>query len=172
VRFEPCLIVALATLASGSVPARAQQDAPFLESPDFVVEAMLGLAAVKESDVVYDLGSGDGRIVIAAARLGARGVGIEVDPELVALSEENAGAAGVGDRVRFVAADLFVSDFHEASVVALYLKPKVNARLRPLLEAQLAPGTRVVSHRYEVPGWRPVERLKVGGRFLFLYVVR
>jgi len=160
----------LLLLVSG--PAQGQ-DVPFLESPDYVVDAMLELAQVAKGDVVYDLGSGDGRIVIAAARdHGASGVGIESDPELVELSRANAREAGVGDRVFFVEADLFDSDFHEATVVALYLLPKVNRKLRPLLEKQLAPGTRVVSHRFEIPGWTSVKRIKVGGRVLLLYVVR
>ena len=149
------------------------QDVPFLETPDYAVDAMLDLASVSASDTVYDLGSGDGRIVIAAAsRFGARGVGIEIDPQLVELSRARAVEAGVADRTAFVVADLFESDFHEASVVALYLLPKVNRRLKPLLEEQLAPGTRVVSHRFEISGWTPRKRVKVGGRWLFLYVVR
>ncbi len=165
-------LILFALLSLVSLPAKAQQDVPFLESPDYVVDAMLELAGVTAKDVVYDLGSGDGRIVIAAARdRGARGVGIEIDHELVQLSEQMGRDAGVSDRVRFVEADLFESDFHEATVVALYLLPTVNRKLRPLLEKQLAPGTRVVSHRFEIAGWRPTKRIKVGGRVLLLYVV-
>ena len=145
---------------------------PFLESPESVVEAMLDLAGVDENDVVYDLGSGDGRIVIAAAATyGARGVGIEIEPDLIELSNRNASSVSVADRVRFVEQDLFEADFSEATVVALYLYPKVNRRLRPLLDRQLAPGTRVVSHRFEIDGWTPVKRIKVEGRFIYLYVV-
>jgi len=164
--------VTLVLLFLASLAAYAQ-DVPFLETPDYAVDAMLELAQVTQADVVYDLGSGDGRIVIAAARdRGASAVGIESDPELVELSRVNAREAGVGDRVLFVEADLFDSDFHEATVVALYLLPKVNRKLRPLLEQQLAPGTRVVSHRFEIPGWTPSKRIKVGGRVLLLYTVR
>ena len=160
-----------ALLLACSLPVRGA-DVPFLESPDSVVEAMLDLAGVTAGDVVYDLGSGDGRIVIAAARdREARGVGIELDPDLVELSERNAREAGVEDRVRFERGDLFEADFSEATVVALYLYPKVNARLRPLLARQLAPGARVVSHRYEIRGWHPVARIKVQGRPIFLYRV-
>ncbi len=163
------LLVVVACIVS--LDAAAQQDVPFLETPDYAVDAMLDLAEVKDTDVVYDLGSGDGRIVIAAAERGARGVGIEIERDLVELSRKNAEAAGLTDRVKFIEADLFESDFHEATVVALYLWKKVNQRLRPLLEEQLAPGTRVVSHRFEIPGWTPKKRIKVGDRILWLYTV-
>jgi 16S rRNA A1518/A1519 N6-dimethyltransferase RsmA/KsgA/DIM1 with predicted DNA glycosylase/AP lyase activity len=153
-------------------PLANAQDVPFLESPESVVEAMLDLAQVRESDVVYDLGSGDGRIVIAAAASReARGVGVEIDPDLVELSIANAREAGVEDRVKFVQGDFFETDFSEATVLLLYLQPKVNKKLRPILSEQLAPGTRVVSHRYEFRDWTPVERVKVEGRSIFLYVI-
>ena len=149
------------------LPRASAQDVPFLESPEAVVEAMLDLARVGETDVVYDLGSGDGRIVIAAAASRkARGVGVEIEPELVDLSTERAQQVGVEDLVTF-----FETDFSEATVLMLYLQPKVNKRLRPLLTEQLAPGTRVVSHRYEFRDWTPVERIKVEGRSIFLYVI-
>lgn len=171
-RFHMAVVAALLALAQ-LAPARAQgEDVPFLESPESVVQAMLELAEVGDDDLVYDLGSGDGRIVIAAARRGARGVGIEIAPDLVELSNDNARQAGVAERVRFIEADLFESDFSEATVVMVYLYPKVNRRLRPLLDAQLAPGTRVVSHRYPIQGWQPVERVKVEGRWVFLYLKR
>jgi SAM-dependent methyltransferase len=164
-----CVIAATILLLQPSANA---QDVPFLESPESVVEAMLDLAQVRESDVVYDLGSGDGRIVIAAAASReARGVGVEIDPDLVELSIANARDAGVEDRVTFVQGDFFETDFSEATVLLLYLQPKVNKKLRPILTEQLAPGTRVVSHRYEFRDWTPVERVKVEGRSLFLYVI-
>jgi len=161
----------VAALLVGSVHASGP-DVAFLESPESVVTAMLELAEVDEKDIVYDLGSGDGRIVIAAAATyGARGVGIEVQSELVEQSNDNAIEAGVADRARFVEGDFFELDFSEATVVTMYLYPKVNRRLRPVLSAKLAPGTRVVSHRYEIEGWTPVKRIKVEGRPIFLYVV-
>jgi len=133
---------------------------------------MLELAQVHDTDVVYDLGSGDGRIVIAAAAsCGARGVGIELDTDLVQQSNDNAREAGVENLVRFDQQDFFESDFSEATVVMLYLQPKVNKKLRPILTEQLAPGTRVVSHRYEIREWTPIERIKVEGRSIFLYVI-
>jgi protein-L-isoaspartate O-methyltransferase len=148
------------------------QDVPFLESPESVVEAMLELAGVEEADVVYDLGSGDGRIVIAAAASrGAHGVGIEIDEQLVELSRERAREAGVEDLVRFAHEDFFESSFSEATVVLIYLQPKVNRRLRPIFDEQLSPGTRVVSHRYEIRGWTPLRRIKVEGRWIYLYRV-
>jgi SAM-dependent methyltransferase len=170
--------ILLALVSAACAVTRAQdfgvavKDVPFLETPDFVVEDMLDLARVTARDVVYDLGSGDGRIVIAAAERGARGVGIEIEPGLVELSRANAERAGVADRVRFDLGDFFETDFGDATVVALYLRRKINAELRPHLERQLAPGTRVVCHRYEIPGWTPAERIKSGGRSIYLYVVR
>jgi SAM-dependent methyltransferase len=164
--------LAAATMLVLAPIATFAQDVPFLESPDYVVEAMLDLAEVTASDVVYDLGSGDGRIVIAAAvDYSARGVGIESDADLVDLSIANARAAGVEDRVRFVLGDIFEKDFSEATVVAMFLYPNVNRRLRPILLQQLAPGTRIVTHRYGIDGWTPVKRIKKGGRKVFLYVV-
>jgi SAM-dependent methyltransferase len=163
-------ILVLVSAACAAHEAEAQ-DVPFLETPEAVVEAMLDLAAVGPDDVVYDLGSGDGRIVIAAARRGARGVGVESDPALVTLSGENAVRAGVADRVEFRGEDLFTADVGDATVVAIYLNPKVNRRLGPHLVALLAPGTRVVSHKYEIPGWEPERRVKAAGRTLFLYRV-
>jgi SAM-dependent methyltransferase len=120
------------------------------------VDVILGLAAVTSGDVVYDLGSGDGRIPIAAARRhGARGLGIEIDPALVRLAEDSARAAGVADRVRFVRGDLFRADLRPATVVTLYLLSSLNLRLRPILLEQLRPGTRVVSNSFSMGEWRP-----------------
>ncbi|MCP3978292.1 MAG: methyltransferase domain-containing protein [bacterium] len=144
---------------------------PFLESPDSVVEAMLELGQVSDEDVVFDLGSGDGRIVIAAARAGARGVGIEIEADLVELSRTNATEAGVAERVEFIEQDFFESDVSEATVLMMYLWPQVNRRLAPMLVEQLAPGTRVVSHRYKIQGWREERRIKVEGRPIYLYIV-
>ena len=146
---------------------------PFVESPQFVVDAMLELAGVDEDDVVYDLGSGDGRIPIAAAKTyGARGYGIEIDPALVDYSRQAAEKAGVDQLVTFITQDIFQSDVTDATVVTLYLWEEVNERLAPILEEQLRPGTRVVSHRFKVPGWREVKRVKTGGRTLYLYRMR
>lgn len=134
---------------------------------------MLRLAAVTKQDVVYDLGSGDGRIVIAAARdFGARGVGLEIDPLLVQESRKNASVAGVGHRVEFVHADLFQADLRRATVVTFYLLPSVAEALRPKLLRELAPGTRVVSHNYGMGDWEPLKSVHVDERHIVhLWVV-
>lgn len=148
---------------------------PFVTTPHNVVAEMLDLAGVTAADVLYDLGSGDGRIVIAAARdYGARGVGFELDPDLVALANENAEQAGVADRVRFVQKDLFEAELSEATVVTLYLVPRVNMKLRPKLLEELKSGTRVVSHDYGMGDWQPVDVREVysdRGEHLLLYWV-
>ena len=130
------------------------------------------MANVSKQSVVYDLGCGDGRIVIAAAvHFGARGVGIDIDPERIRESKQNARAAGVSDRVKFVQADLFNSDFHEATAVMLYLSSAIDVRLRPILLRQLKPGTPVVSHDYLMGDWQPDETSSVNGAALLLWIV-
>jgi ribosomal protein L11 methylase PrmA len=148
-------------------------DVAYVPTPQAVVEAMLEMAAVTPNDVVYDLGSGDGRIVITAARKhGARGVGIEIDPALVRTATQNAAAAGVADRVRFVTEDFFTSDVGEATVVTLYLLPHVNERLRPKLVRDLKPGARVVSHLFNMgPEWPPLRTRRVGASPVFLWTI-
>jgi ubiquinone/menaquinone biosynthesis C-methylase UbiE len=136
--------------------SQIQINAPYVHTPDKVVSAMLKLAAVKANDVVYDLGCGDGRIVIAAAKeYGARGVGIDIDPERIQEARDNARKAGVEALVRFEVSDLFAVDIHSASVVTLYLLPDVNLRLRPKLLKELKPGTRIVSHDFHMGDWKP-----------------
>lgn len=130
--------------------------APYVATPPDVVERMLTLAKVGPGDVVYDLGCGDGRIVIAAAqRFGARGVGVDIDPALVRLAEANARAAGVADRTAFRVEDALETDVTEATVVTLYLLAASNVRLRPLLTRQLKPGARIVAHNYAMGAWEP-----------------
>ena len=153
------------------------QLAPFVVTPPDVVERMLRLASVGPSDVVYDLGSGDGRIVIAAARIGARGVGIDVDPMLVAEARANAAAAGVGDRVTFRIEDAMTTDLSDATVVTLYLLAASNVKLRPRLQAQLRPGARIVAHNFGMGDWEPQKvetfRDQEGAtRTLFLWTIR
>jgi len=131
-------------------------EVPDVRTPPEVVVEILRLAGVGPEDVVYDLGSGDGRIPIAAARdFGARGVGIELDPDLVAESIRNARRAGVAGRTRFLQQNIFDADIGEATVVVLYLSPDLNLRLRPKLLAQLEPGARIVSHDFPIGDWRP-----------------
>lgn len=128
--------------------------APFVPTPMAVVEKMLEMANVTKEDVVYDLGCGDGRIVVTAAKkYGAKGVGIDLDPRRIIESQERAKKEGVTNLVRFLQQDVMKADFSQATVVTLYLLPESNELLRPLLEKQLKPGVRVVSHNYEIPGW-------------------
>src|SRR5262249_55024244 len=130
-------------------------DAPFIPTPAAVVEEMLDLADVRASDVVYDLGSGDGRVVIAAAQRGARAVGLEIDAHLVQAGRDRAFVAGVADRTTFVWQDVLKSDLSPATVVTLYLFPELNAKLATKFLAELRPGARVVSHRFPVGDWAP-----------------
>ena len=153
-----------------SAPQR-RPDVRFLATPDNVVDAMLDLAGVTAADVVYDLGSGDGRIPIAAARrFGARGVGIELDPVLVRQSEENARKAGVDGLVRFVTGDLFQADIREATVVTLFLLPWMNIDLIPKFQSQLRPGARIVAHHFAMGDrWLPDETHDVNGLEIHLW---
>jgi SAM-dependent methyltransferase len=131
-------------------------DVPYVPSKPEVVTEMLRMANVGKDDILYDLGCGDGRIVITAAqRYGTRGIGVDIDPDRIQESQENAARANVTHLVRFIEQDLFKTDFHEATVVSLYLLTSVNLRLRPLLLRQLMPGTRVVSHNYGMDTWKP-----------------
>ena len=152
-RLPRWLLATLALAAGLPGEARAQDEVPFITTPDRVTLAMLQLAGVTVNDFVVDLGSGDGRIVITAARrFGARGLGVELDPELVSRSRANARAAGVADRAEFRVQDLFETDLSAAQVITLYLLPEVNLQLRPRLLA-LAPGTRIVSHDWAMGDW-------------------
>ena len=146
------------------------KDVIWLPTPEALVERMLTMAQVSARDVVYDLGSGDGRMVIAAARRGARSVGVEFEPELVALSERRARAEGVERRARFVQGDIFATDFGEATVVTLYLLPTLNMRLRPTL-LRMRPGTRVVSHAFRMEDWEPDESSRAEQRTAYLWIV-
>jgi SAM-dependent methyltransferase len=143
-------------------PVEQKKDVPYVPTPPPVVDAMVALAGVKAGDVVYDLGCGDGRIVIAAVRVpGVRGVCVDIDPERIAESRANARAAGVLDHIRFVRGDLFEVPIADANVVMMYLLPDVNLRLRPRLQRELRPGTRVVSHMFHMGDWKPQRRMDI-----------
>ncbi|HVE49341.1 MAG TPA: class I SAM-dependent methyltransferase [Casimicrobiaceae bacterium] len=148
-------------------------DVIFVPTPHEVVEAMLKVAKVRKGDVLYDLGSGDGRIPITAAqKYGiARGVGIDINPERIREAEINRKQAGVGNRVRFVNADLFESDFKDATVVTLYLLPELNLKLLPKLLQELKPGTRIVSHSFDMGTWKPAQSLNIGGRSVYFWTI-
>lgn len=158
-------IAALVTFSAAfvSYPVHAQftddegdeKDAPYVPTPDHVVERMIEMAEVDSSDYVIDLGSGDGRIVIEAAKTGASGHGVEIDPEMNAMARENADEVGVEDYVMFLKQDLFKTDFEKASVVTMYLWPSIMDRLLPKLLQELEPGSRIVSHDFNMRGWEP-----------------
>jgi cyclopropane fatty-acyl-phospholipid synthase-like methyltransferase len=171
------VVLALVLVA---VPAVAQPfkgtkrpDVRYVPSPDSVVEAMLELARVTASDVVYDLGSGDGRIPIAAAqRYGAFGVGVELDARLNREAEDHAKKAGVSDRVRFLTQDLFETDISQATVVTLFLLPRINQDLIPKLKRELRPGTRIVSHQFDMgEQWPPEKSQDVNGLMIYLWTI-
>jgi SAM-dependent methyltransferase len=168
-------LIALTAVVFALVAAAAPPPAPevpYVPTPARVVERMLDLAGVSAGDVVYDLGCGDGRIVIAAVkRSGVRGVCVEVDPTRLMGSRLNARKQGVEGRIRFVERDLFKVPLHEATVVTLYLLPEVNARLRPRLLAQLRPGARVVSHDFDMGDWKPDEMATDTGSMIYLWRV-
>lgn len=141
-----------------------EPDVPYVPTPQPVVDAMLKLANVKKGDVLYDLGSGDGRIPITAAKkYGVRAVGIDINPERIAEANQNAKKAGVTNQVQFRQQDLFETNLGEATVVTLYLLPDINVKLRPQLFKQLKPGTRIVSHDFDMGEWKPDKVLQVKG---------
>jgi SAM-dependent methyltransferase len=163
-------ILAVTLLALAGCRSIPGQDVRYEPTPMPVVRAMLTLAGVAAGDVVYDLGSGDGRMVIAAAQeFGARGVGIEIDPALVARAEANARKAGVSHLVEFRQGDMYAADLAPATVVTLFLHPGPNRKLRPKLQADLRPGARVVSYIWDMGDWKPDERRRVNRRTIFLW---
>lgn len=149
-------VLSVALAAAQSTAPKREPDVPYVPTTDAAVAEMLKLAAVKKMDIVYDLGCGDGRIVIAAAKnFGARGVGIDINPERIRDAKENAKKAGVENLVRFEENDLFEANFREATVVTLFLLPNINLKLRPKLLQDLKPGTRVVSNTFDMGDWKP-----------------
>jgi ribosomal protein L11 methylase PrmA len=180
-------LLALALCSTGyhaiaQSPAEEQQrsgkqlrspDVVFVPTPYEAVEAMLKVAKVGKSDVVYDLGSGDGRIPIMAVQKynAARAIGIDINPERIREAEANLKAAGVGDRVRFLNEDLFEANIGDATVVTLYLLPSLNVKLLPKLLAELKPGTRIVSHAFEMGSWKPQQTLSAGGSTVYFWTI-
>ena len=167
-----CLITWTAVFVFAQEAATRTPDVPYVPTSNAVVEAMLQLANVTSKDVVYDLGCGDGRIVITAAKkYGATGTGIDINPHRITEANKNAAAAQVTDKVKFVEGDLFDTDFSEATVVTLYLLPAVNLKLRPILLKQLKPGTRIVSHAFDMGDWKPEETREVNGSTIYFWTV-
>ena len=169
-RFVLAFVLATAAVtAGGQAVAQRQPDVVFVPTPQEVVDAMLKLANVHQGDVLYDLGCGDGRIPVSAAKqYGVRAVGIDIDPQRIREANENLKIAGVGDRVKFLNQDLFTTDISEATVVTLYLLPSLNLRLIPKLNA-LKPGTRIVSHSFDMGNAKPIETLNVNGRTIYFW---
>jgi tRNA A58 N-methylase Trm61 len=167
-----CIITLLS--AQQTTPASVRPpDVVYIPTPRDVVTAMLQMANVGKNDILYDLGSGDGRIVIAAVKDfgAARGVGVDIDEARIQEANENARRSGVKDRVEFRRQDLFETDLSEATVVALYLSSAVNLKLRPKLMTELKPGTRVLSHVFDMGDWNPVETRTVSGRMVYVWKV-
>jgi tRNA G37 N-methylase Trm5 len=170
------LLLALALLAAGATAfaqgATRSPDVIFVPTPQEVVDKMLELAKVGKGDVLYDLGSGDGRIAVTAAkRFGIRATGIDIDPQRIAEANDNARRNGVAQLVKFRQEDLFKADFRDATVVTLYLLPDLNVKLRPRLLAELKPGTRIVSHQFDMGTWQPERKLELNGRTIYLWTV-
>jgi SAM-dependent methyltransferase len=173
-----CLLIVLLGLIVSLAPAQEKSqdkklrepDVIYVPTPQQVVDEMLKLAGVKPGDIVYDLGCGDGRTVITAAKTyGVKAVGIDINPERIKESMDNAKQAGVTDKVAFRNEDLFEADIHEATVVTLYLLQSLNVKLRPKLWHDLKPGTRVVSHAFDMGDWKPEKETEVDGRRIFLW---
>ena len=159
-----CLVLVSLGVLAGVYAAARQPDVIYVPTPHEVVAEMLRLSGVTKDDVIYDLGCGDGRLVITAARnYGARGVGVDIDPQRISESRANAQQDGVSERVQFLQQDLFETDIREATVVTLYLLPRLNVQLRPVLLRDLRPGTRVVSHDYDMAEWKPDQTVSVKG---------
>ncbi len=160
-----------AQAAAAPIQTERRPDVIFVPTRELVIEAMLNAAKVGPNDVVYDLGCGDGRIVVAAAKRGARAVGIDIDPERIKEANANAAKHGVTGKVQFRQEDLFEADIREATVVTLYLLPSLNVKLRPRLMEQLKPGTRIVSHDFDMGDWAPEETIAVDGKTVYLWTI-
>src|SRR5829696_2128104 len=163
--------VPAAQVAAPTQPALRQPDVIYVPTRQSVVDAMLKVANVKAGDVLYDLGCGDGRIPVTAAKLGARAVCIDIDPRRIAEANENVKKNNVGERVKVLNQDLFTTDISEASVVSLYLLPSLNLKLRPTLWRTLKPGTRIVSHDFDMGDWKPEQTLNVDGATIYYWTI-
>ncbi|HEV8342757.1 MAG TPA: methyltransferase domain-containing protein [Candidatus Binatia bacterium] len=160
-----------AVILAQDSPLESKKIVPFVPTPQEVVDRMIELAGVKKGDVVYDLGSGDGRIVITAAKKGARAVGFEIDPDLIKESRENVRKAGVEKLAEIRQQDILTVDLSGANVVTMYLLPDVNLKLKPNLLSQLKPGSRVVSHAFDMGDWKPDKTERVDGRTVYLWTI-
>jgi len=171
-----CVVLFLCLMPAAGLAQEAgrlrEPDVIFVPTPENVVDAMLKLAGVHKGDVVYDLGCGDGRMVVRAAKLyGVRGVGIDINPERIAEAQANAKENGVTNLVTFRNEDLFEANIKEATVVTLYLLTSLNVKLRPKLFRDLRPGTRIVSHSFDMGEWKPDKQQNVDGRTIYLWTI-
>lgn len=165
-----CMLPTMVSCSASTIFGGPALDVPYKSTRREVVALMLEMGEVKPGDTVIDLGTGDGRILIAAAKeRGATGLGVDLDPVLIRKASAAARKAGVADKVRFEAADLFETDLSSADVVTMYLLPEVNLRLRPQLFAQLKPGTRVVSHAFDMGDWKPEAKRRAGGATVYMW---
>jgi len=172
-RIALAALIALAARFAADTPPQIVINAPYVTTPPHVVDRMVKLAGITRDDVVYDLGCGDGRIVIAAARMGAaRGVGIDLSQDCIREARALAAAAGVAGRIEFRRADVFDTDFREATVVMMYLMPELNLNLREKLRRQLRPGARIVSHAFDMGAWKADEVVEISGARLYLWRIR
>ena len=166
------LLVLVFTLGFTQLNAQLNLDVPYVPTPMDVVEAMRDLGKVGKNDVVYDLGCGDGRIVVTAAKkYGATGIGVDLNPERIKEANENAKEKGVEKKVKFYEGNLFDFDFSKASVLTLYLLPDVNLQLKPKILAEMKPGSRVVSHAFDMGDWKPDKQISVDGRTVYMWTV-
>jgi SAM-dependent methyltransferase len=169
------LVLGIGAISAGQAAAPAQNlgqpDVIYVPTRQTVVDAMLKVANVKAGDVLYDLGCGDGRIPVSAAKLGARAVCVDIDPRRIAEANENVKKNNVGDRVTVLNQNLFGTDISEATVVSLYLLPSLNLKLRPTLWRTLKPGTRIVSHDFDMGDWKPEQTLNVDGATIYYWTI-
>ena len=171
-RFLSALLLAAVMNAACAQTVTQHPDVVFVPTPQEVVNKMLEMAKVGKGDVLYDLGSGDGRIpVTAAKRFGIRAVGIDIDPQRIEEANENARKNGVTQLVTFKREDLFKTKFSDATVITLYLLPDLNVKLRPRLLAELKPGTRIVSHQFDMGTWKPDQKVELNGRLIYLWTI-
>jgi tRNA G37 N-methylase Trm5 len=170
--FPALLLAGAPVFAQDAKTALHAPDVIYVPTPPEVVEEMLKIADVKKGDVLYDLGSGDGRIAVTAAKkYGIRAIGIDIDPDRIREANANAKKAGVEELVKFRNEDLFKANFKEATVVTLYLLPDLNVKLRPRLWNELKPGTRVVSHQFDMADWKPEKQIELNGRTIYFWTI-
>lgn len=170
-KIKNLLIVLFVSVGLHVLAQKPKLDVPYVPTKQTVVDAMLKIANVSKGDIHYDLGCGDGRIVISAAKRGAIATGVDIDPQRIKEAKENAKAAGVTDKVTFIEGNLFDMDFSKATVLTLYLLPNVNLKLRPKILSELKPGTRIVSHAFDMGDWKPEKQIVVDGSTIYFWTV-